>query len=149
MPVSKRSATVPANTGPVVKPSPATVAAAASAPVRRSSVSESESHAAPAPHNAPNASPNAPRASRSVQNSFARPCPSVASVKSAAEAIVTPRAPMRSASWPSGSATTSAVRLVEARIMPVSTPESPSSSANVGASGTIAIQTSVSRKMSP
>ena len=148
MPVSERSASVPANTGPTVKPTPDTVVAAASAPARRSSVSESESQAAPAPHIVPNARPNIARDSISDQNSSARPWPSVESVKSTADAIVTRRAPTRSASRPKGNAMTRAARLAADRIIPVSTGERWSSAANVGASGTIAIQTSVSSRTS-
>ncbi len=81
-------------------------------------------------------------------NSFASPCPSVASVKRTAEAIVTCRAPKRSARMPRGSATTSAASDAAASIAPASTPESPNSSAYVGASGTIAIHVSVSSRNS-
>ena len=131
-----------------MKPRPATVVASASAPARRSSESEFESHEAPAPQSAPKAIPKAARAASNVQNSLASPWPSVASVNRHAEAIVTPRAPKRSARTPSGNATTSAARLEAARTIPVCTPESENSSANVGASGTIAIQTRVSSRKS-
>jgi hypothetical protein len=124
------------------------VVASASAPARRSSDSESESHDAPAPQRAPKATPKRIREPRSVTKSSARPCPSVAIVKRHADAMVTRRAPKRSASTPSGSANTSAARLAAARIRPVSTSLSPKSSANVGASGTIAIHVSVSSRKS-
>ena len=148
VPVPNRSASTPAKTGPIVKPTPATVVAAARAPARRSCESELESHDAPAAQSAPNASPKPARATRSDQKSPASPWPSVASVKRPAEASVTSLAPKRSASTPSGSADTSAARLAAARIAPVSTPVRPNSSAYVGASGTMAIQVSVSSRNS-
>ena len=54
VPVSNRSATTPANTGPIVNPYPwQRSSPLASAPVRRSSDRESESHDAPAPRERP------------------------------------------------------------------------------------------------
>ena len=148
VPVEYRSASTPAKTGPIVNPMPPTVVAAARAPARRSSDNELESHDAPAPHSAPKATPKPARATSNAQKSPARPCPSVATVNRPAEAIVTRLAPRRSARTPSGSAATRAASEAAARSAPASTPESPNSSAYVGASGTIAIHVSVSRRKS-
>src|SRR6185312_8185631 len=113
----------PANTGPIIDPTPAVVTTSARARSRMSSSAESLSHEIPADQIVPEPTPKAARAARSAAKLGATAVPSIAAAAIADATRVTMRAPKRSLRRPAGTDATTMARLAADSSAPALTSE--------------------------
>jgi hypothetical protein len=113
----------PANTGPTIEPSPATVTTAANARSRAPGAAESPSHDRPADQIVPDPTPKSARAASRAGYPGAAATPAIDTPTIAPAASVTRRAPNRSLSRPAGTEAITIARLAAESSAPACTDE--------------------------